>query len=472
VVAVLAAGCTGSPSRSSVPRVKLTPCTVGSQLAALCGTVQVPEDWGEPTSRKLSLRVVVVPARAQEHAPDPLVYLEGWGGAATERATWAASTFWRLNETRDLVFVDQRGTGGSRRQTCSGMTPQPGALVQPAVLRAAVERCLASVRPNGDPRHDTTPAAVDDVDRVRAALGYDRINLYGASYGVSSGLAYLQRHGDRVRTAVLDSGSLLDVRLWEQSGLHAQQAFDRLAQRCAADAGCGRAYRPAADLAAVVARLSAKPEKATVSGVPQPVQVDVVAFLSSVVDDYLATPETVVLLPAALHAAARGDWSVMVRQHLKAQGSSRLGEEDVTQLQTLTIRCSDEWAAMDPARITALAPTSPFTRLMLATASWQNALCAVWPHDTGASGTVSTSVPVVFLSGTVDPADPPANVAAARTTMPQSLLVVAPEIGHGVITRDCMTSEATTFVQFGVRPDAARWAACSAMLTLPSFPVG
>lgn len=467
-IALVAAGCSGGPSREVVKRVALKACTVGGQLAARCGTVEVPEDWKDPEGRKISLRVVVVPAQTSQRMTDPLVYLEGWGGAATERATWAASTFWRLNQTRDLVFVDQRGTGGSRRLTCTGLGENLAFASDPTGVRTAVDRCLASVRKAGDPRHDTTLAAVDDVDHVRQALGYDRINLYGGSYGVTAELAYLQRHGEHVRAAVLDSGSLLDVRLWEQSGLHSQQAFDRLVRRCARDARCAGAYRPAADLAAIVARLGARPEHVAVPGSPA-VEVDVLSFLSAVIDDYLATPETTVQLPAALRAAARGDWRPMARRHVDAKGA---GEDDVTQLQTLTIRCGDAWAAMDPARARALAPTSAFTRLVVAHAEWQNALCAAWPHDAGASGTVSTSAPVVFLNGTVDPADPPANVAGARATMPQSLVVTAPDIGHGVITRDCITSEATTFLQLGQRPDAARWAACIAALTLPSFPAG
>lgn len=468
LLTLVAAACTSSPSDQATRRVELRACTVaGGQLAARCGTVQVPEDWAEPSGRRLSLRVVVLPARSQQHLPDPLVYLEGWGGAATERAAWVASTFWRLNQTRDIVLVDQRGTGGSRRLTCPGL----GESRPPATLGAAVQRCLASVRSEGDPRHDTTPAAVDDVDRVRAALGYQTVNLYGGSYGVTTGLAYLQRHGEHVRAAVLDSGSLLDVRLWEQSGLHSQQAFDRLAQRCAADATCARRNRPAADLARILARLSGGPASVTVpvpgtSGTTT-VKVDDVAFLSALIDDYLATPETAVQLPDALRAAAAGDWSPIVRHHLERAGTD---DQDGAQLQMLTIRCGDAWAAMDPVRARALAPSSAFTRVVVAHAAWQNALCAVWPHDAGASGAVSSAAPVVFLNGTVDPADPPANVAAARATMPHSLVVPAPDIGHGVITRDCVTSEATTFLQLGRPPDAARWAECTAMLTLPSFP--
>ena len=122
--------------------------------------------------------------------------------------TWAAKAFRPLNQIMDLVFVEQRGTAGSGLQTCPGLQPTSTTL-DLAAISAAARRCLASA--SRDPRHDTTTSAVRDLDQVRQALGYDTINIYGPSYGVTMGLAYLQRYGSHVRTAVLDSGSLLSV---------------------------------------------------------------------------------------------------------------------------------------------------------------------------------------------------------------------------------------------------------------------
>lgn len=122
--------------------------------------------------------------------------------------TWAAKAFRPLNQTMDLVFVEQRGTAGSGLQTCPGLQPTSTTL-DLAAISAAARRCLASA--SRDPRHDTTTSAVRDLDQLRQALGYDTINIYGPSYGVTMGLAYLQRYGSHVRTAVLDSGSLLSV---------------------------------------------------------------------------------------------------------------------------------------------------------------------------------------------------------------------------------------------------------------------
>jgi len=255
-VALTAAGCGGaspppSSAPSSLPKTTLTACTVDG-MTARCGNVWVPQDWAHPDGPAMPLRVVVLPATATNHPAAPLFYLAGWNGddagfgdAVLNGMTWAVQAFAQLNQTMDLVFVEQRGTAGSGLETCPGLQ-QSAPTVDPAAISAAARRCLASA--SRDPRHDTTAAAVRDLDQVRQALGYDMINIYGPSYGVTLGLAYLQRYSSHVRTAVLDSGSLLSVPLWQLGAVHDQQVFDQMASRCAATPACARSYHPAADL--------------------------------------------------------------------------------------------------------------------------------------------------------------------------------------------------------------------------------
>src|SRR6516225_1210181 len=263
-VVLAAAGCGGGSGsgRPPAPRAMfpttLTPCGPGG-YGGECRTVWVPQDWARPHGRQIPLLVAVVPATAPAHRAAPLFILAGWGGSAIGDVDWAMQAFGKLNQRMDLVFAVQRGTQFSWPQTCPGLTATAS-----ATLAAAVRRCLASV--NRDPRHDTTAAAARDLDQVRKALGYHKINIYGGSYGVSMGLAYLQRYGAHVRTAVFYSGSLLDVPLWQLAPLHAQQAFGQLARRCAATPACARAYHPATDLSTIVTRLRAHPARVTIHG--------------------------------------------------------------------------------------------------------------------------------------------------------------------------------------------------------------
>jgi pimeloyl-ACP methyl ester carboxylesterase len=480
-VALVAAGCGGtspapSASPSSLPKTTMTACTVDG-LAAKCGNVWVPQDWAHPAGPAMPLRVVVLPATATSHPAAPLFYLAGWNGdaagfgdAVLNGMSWAVQAFAQLNQTMDLVFVEQRGTAGSGLETCPGLQPASTTL-DPAAISAAERRCLASA--SRDPRHDTTTSAVHDLDQVRQALGYDTINIYGPSYGVTLGLAYLQRYSSHVRTAVLDSGSLLNVPLWQQGAVHDQQVFDQLAARCAATPACGRSYHPAADLAAIVARLTAHPARVTVpgpGGQHQTATVTALAFLSFIEGD-LGEAQTAVQLPAILHALALGQWSqVIARLGLTTADLTPAGP---TAMQDLTIQCSDAWAAMNPATVSQQGP-SVFTPVVTAQAQQLHAWCSAWPHDPGASGTVRSTVPVVFLNGTADTADPPANVADATATMPNALLVSVPGTGHWTLDNatdpGCLLAATTAFIQAGQPPRPAAWDACTRALAQELVP--
>jgi pimeloyl-ACP methyl ester carboxylesterase len=292
--------------------------------------VWVPQDWAHPHGPKIPLLVAILPATATTHPAAPLFILAGWGGSAIGDVDWAVQAFGQLNQRMDLVFAVQRGTQFSWRQTCPGLTATgPG-------LRAAVRHCLASV--NRDPRHDTTAAAARDLDQVRKALGYDKINLYGGSYGVSMGLAYLQRYGAHVRTAVFYSGSLLNVPLWQLAPVHAQQSFDRLALRCAATPACARSYHPAADLATLVNRLRTHPARVTIhgpGGKTETVTITLPGFLSAVNDAYLSSPDTMVLLPQDLHAFVSGQWAKIIAERGVASAIAAIAITP-TQLQQVT----------------------------------------------------------------------------------------------------------------------------------------
>ncbi len=471
-VALAAAGCGGTspaPSASppSLPKTTLTACNIDG-LATRCGYVWVPQDWAHPDGPTMALWVVVLPATATAHPAAPLFYLAGYGGDAAgfgdavfNGMTWAARAFAQLNKTMDLVFVEQRGTAGSELETCAGLQ----SATTTAAISAAARRCLASA--SRDPRHDATASAVRDLDQVRQALGYHTINIYGPSYGVTLGLAYLQRYSSHVRTAVLDSGSLLSVPLWQQAAVHDQQVFDQLAARCAATPACARSYHPAADLATVLARLTAHPARITLpgpGGQHQTVTITAVAFLSFVAD-HLGEAQTAAQLPAILHAVALGQWSqVIARLGLTTADLNPAGP---TALQAITIECSDAWAAMNPATVSQQGP-SVFTPAITAMAERLHALCADWPHDPGVSGTVRSTVPVVFLNGTADTADPPANVAGATATMPDALLVSVPGTGHWTLANatypGCLLAATTAFIQAGRPASPAAWDACTRAL--------
>lgn len=227
----------GAASPSALP---LEPCTLGGGVTARCGTFTVPENRAKTGGRTISLRVAVVPARDGGTKADPVVHITGGpGGSAVADALGMLSVFSELNESRDLVLVDQRGTGSSNRLDCPPPRSRPTTV---AAVRAYFSACMTSL--DADPRQYTTVPAMDDLAEVLGALGYGQVNLYGASYGATAGQYFLAQHPELVRTVVLDGGTLLDVPIFELWGRNGQRALRSILERCA-DPGAAQRGTPA-----------------------------------------------------------------------------------------------------------------------------------------------------------------------------------------------------------------------------------
>ena len=191
----------------------------------------------------------------------------------------------------------------------------------------------------------------------------------------------------------------------------------------------------------------------------------------SFVEGNLGEAQTAVQLPAILHALALGQWSqVIARLGLTTADLTPAGP---TSLQDATIKCSDAWAAMNPATVSQQGP-SLFAPLVTGQAERLHALCSAWPRDPGVSGTVRSTVPVVFLNGTADTTDPPANVAGATATMPNALLVSVPGTGHWTLNSatdpGCLLAATAAFIQAGQPASPAPWNTCTRALAQELVP--
>lgn len=451
IFALTALSCGGTSGRQGAD-LKLSGCTVQG-LRAQCGKFSVPENPSAPGGRKISLKVVVLPATGSDRSPDPLFYFTGGpGGAATDNVSWAAERFGSFNQRHDLIFIDQRGTGPNL-VTCPTST-----VSTEADVKSVVESCLSSIKDKVDPRYYTTPISVDDFDQVRAALGYEKIDIYGISYGVSSGLTYVQRHGEHVRAAIFDSGSLLDYHIWEQVPKSAEQALALLFDRCRSDHDCNSAFpNLSRDFAAVTARLQQTPLVIDTldPSTGELYKLDLARFGGLVIDNYLASPQGVASFPRDIHAAATGDWTA-----IKQIAMTRAAPSSGLNVMPTTVACSDEWASDDPVRVASVAPSSPFTPWEVYFATGTSVVCKYWPHAVGASGHVKTAAPIVFLNAASDPVDPPANVAGAGEDMPNSLVVPVEGTGHWQLDYDpyhCLATRANTFLESALKPTLTSW---------------
>lgn len=411
----------------------LAPCVLpGAWAWARCGTVRVPEARGHPGGRTLALRVVVLPARRHPAAPDPVVFLDGGPGrGAAADAGYPASELDALRDTRDLVLVDQRGTGRSAPLDCAGDEGRLGPQLAASFPVAAVRACRAALAARADLTQYTTAAAADDLAEVLAALGYRRANLWGGSYGTRLALIVVRRHPARVRSVVLNGVVSPAQAIPLAAGAASARALAHAAEACAADAECHRAAPdPLGDVHRVLARLRRAPAVVRVwNGRRFEREVVVVTargFAERAWGMLYNAGRAGRLFPS-VHQAAAGDWAPFVRAAAQQQRRRRRGRSEGLLLSVLCAEDAPRLARADTARLAAAGP------LGLPMAAELVAACAEWPRaplTPADTAPVVSSVPALLLSGALDPVTPPAWADEAARTLAGAVHVVTPRAGH------------------------------------------
>jgi pimeloyl-ACP methyl ester carboxylesterase len=421
-------------------------CTHGHRVAARCTELRVPEDPARPAGATIALHVAVIPATRQP-ARGALFYLEGGpGGAATDSAVKVDEVFANVSEFRDLVLIDQRGTGGSHALVC----PQEHVRALDADgLTAYVRRCFT--RLGREARLLTSEAAAEDVERVRQALGYGRIDVFGSSYGATLAQLYLSRHPDSVRTVTLDGASLWSVPLYELAARNAERALRAGIARCQAQrATCGSAFpRTESELARLMAT--------------HPGSADEIAMTIAAL---LRTPEDAARVPVLVHQAAAGHAEPLAREHAALVG----GELDARSRLAMvwTILCGESWARAGVAATARASSGSFLAHAAVARARLIGQVCSVVPHASAAAPPVRPSgAPVLLLAGSADPLDPPANLSGWRAAFPNGRLVTVPGLAHGVVAYGCLRLLVARFVDAGTARGLD--AACARNVELPRF---
>jgi pimeloyl-ACP methyl ester carboxylesterase len=429
------------PWRSPSGEPHFASCTYGGYVDGWCTQLRVSEDPRKPNGPMISLRIAVLPA-TKRPAAGALFYLEGGpGGAATAAAIRVNEFFAQVQRNRDLVMVDQRGTGGSRRLACpTGYVRRADAMAVTSYLR----RCLA--RLDADPRLYTTSVAAVDLEIVRRTLGYGKIDLFGGSYGATLAQAYVRRYPESVRSVVLDGGSLPDVRIYDVSARNAERALDAQLARCAAEPACARAYpHPRRQLDELLAR---PPRSVAVAAAPGKVLLrpDDIAWT---VDLLSETVEDAAFIPFAVNAAAHGDYTTLATTY-----AGRLGGSNLEALARLVpfwiILCSEPWAAFDPAATARAGRGSYLAEAAAARARLFRHACAVVPKGRVSTDAASRRVvrtPTLLLAGGADPLDPTANLRGWRWLFPRGHLIVVPGAGHGTLEYDCVQKLIARFVE-------------------------
>ncbi|MBC8023359.1 MAG: alpha/beta fold hydrolase, partial [Burkholderiales bacterium] len=391
--------------------------------------------------------IAVVPARIRAREADPIVVLAGGPGqGAIALAPQVMPLFARLNDARDVVMIDQRGTGSSHPLDCEEDEEQSlQSLFEDALPRRVVERCLAAL--DADPTKYITSIAVEDYDEVLTALGYGQVNLWGGSYGTRMALEFLRRHGSRVRSMVLDGVAPAGMKLPLSFVADGDAALERLLADCDGDDRCKQIYPGLrATIGQVRGELKRRPVRAAIqdprTGERETISVNENVFLSGIFRP-LYVAELASLLPLGISSAARGDFNPLLAQNLEFADDIA---ENLSIGMHLSVICAEDIPRITREDLAKVA-SSFFGRALVddfitACESWPRGLVPADFYEP-----VRSDVPVLMLSGGIDPATPPRHAEAVGATLANSRHFVAPRVGHGVSLHGCGPRLIETFVR-------------------------
>ena len=467
-----------APAHYRLGQLDFKPCTLrqpqsGLATAAWCAPFSVPENWARPDGRKLALRLALIRAHAAQPAPDPVLYLAG-GPGQSAIDTWPeiAPALDDVLAHRNVILLDQRGTGGSAPLTCPEATPKAAATpaatatarhaaksrhVQPAASSTArmiaVETetrvCLAALQKRGlNPADFTTTQAVHDLAALRHALGDPQFDLVGVSYGTRVAQQFVMRHPHAVRSVVLDSVVPDQLILGQDFGVNLDAALRDDFALCTNSPACHKAF---GDPWATLLELKKRLEKNTPEvnfRTPddfQPKQEAMTAdALVGLVRLYAYSPLTAALLPLSLHAASEGHFGPLLAQSHFISSSLQHSLNDGMQL---SVVCSEDvpWLKVTPREADTLLGDAYFRQLQ--------AQCALWPHGAVPANfhaPLRSNVPVLILEGQFDPVTPPRYGTEVLKGLGDARMLIAPGQGHNVIGAGCMPRLVKQFI---AKPD-------------------
>ena len=465
VAAALAAGCTRQAPAGKADAAALRtlgslafkPCSLaspspyGKPMEAQCTTLDVPEDRSKPGGRSIALNVAwIPPSNSSDPAADPVFFLAGGPGqAAVATFPGLAPVFKDVMKDRGIVLVDQRGTGKSNPLNCKSEGSEASG-DNPAAARAWIQGCMDALSAKADLRRYTTTDAVADLEAVRKAIGADKVNLVGVSYGTRMAQQYALRHPQHVRTITLDSPVPNTLGLGNIFAGNLDAALQAQFALCKESAACkGRMGDPRAELQAVLARLRANPvpvtyrDGSTGEEITETITADHVAGL---VRMYAYMPAVGALLPQLIREASQGRYSNLMALAKMMQGDMA---ESMSMGMQMSVICTEDADSM--VGRTEDAETVLGNRMVEAMA----AMCQAWPKGEKPADfntALKGDLPVLVLTGEFDPVTPPRyGEQIANKGLPKARWLDLKGQGHNVIGAGCMPK---LFAQFIEQADA------------------
>ena len=432
---------------------KLKPCRLeGIDEELFCGKLTVFENRETRTGRTIDLNIVVLPAFDQKTKAEPLFDLAGGPGASSADG----AGFYARDQAKSIAA----GT-----MWCASISAAPGNQIALLFWREKtpsyylsemypvdyVQKMRHELEKRADLTKYTTSIAMDDLDDVRAWLGYDRINLLGGSYGTRAALVYMRRHPEHVRSAILLAVAPTDLKMPLHHSESAARAMDLLLGECERDARCSAAFPQIRDdWKKVLEQLEKQPARVEYSppGKSAPTTVEIQrGVFAEKIRTWMYRRDKAARIPLIVHHAANGDFAPFLQQAIAPSIPDFVADG-----MYLSVTCAEDVPFIDPVEATKLTAGNPFGNYRV---FQQTRACGMWPRGEIPADflePVHSNAPVLIFSGNMDPVTPPKYGEEVARHLPNSRHVVIPEAGHGVdglTDPDCFDRIAIEFLDKG-----------------------
>jgi pimeloyl-ACP methyl ester carboxylesterase len=435
------------------------------EQASKCLQFEVPQDHAKPESTKIKIHVAIVPSLAPKPEPDPVFFFAGGPGQAASEIGQLVEALSPLRRNRDVILVDQRGTGRSKTLTCElgdQLKSGPEVFVQafnstPEQMRAEWQRCVATLK--GNAATHRTDDYIADLELVRKALGLAKINVWGGSYGSRVALRYMKLHPEVIRTSIIDGVAPTTLRLPNDALTNSEAELRSVLQACDASPECAKSHSGITKkLDDLLVSLAQNPRKVTIAhpatGKPFEATMTSVSF-ATMLWPMLYQPDATRLLPTMIEEASQGNFAPFA---VTLYGGSSVSDTQISMTQRFAVMCAEDMLGQRSLVNERLAP--------IANVFFD--FCPSFP-----AGRVNpdffeptqSNIPTLLLSGGHDPVTPPSQGALAAKTLSASKHIVVDGAGHIVSPHPCVRRIVKKFVDEGSIVAAAD--ACEAELKLP-----
>ena len=454
-IAFLALGGTTSPASANDRGPYLEQCQVeGISGHVDCGSIEVPENWQDPDGRNISLNIVV--SRATEvgaKLADPLVFVAGGPGIdVTSSAAWRSQSWAKIRTTRDLVFIDARGTGGKKALKCDYPGPPEAYATIIGKIWSAdrFRHCLHHLGANHDLSQYTTINIATDLAYAVKLLGYRNANFVGSSYGSRVVMELMSHRPDLVRTGITVGMAIPRKNGINDLGKQFKDALEARVRQCNQTPACNQVYPTFYDdFTKIVRRLDEGPIEVELEnqalGGTEKISLSKGSFLH-IVRNLLYDARRSAHIPKLIQEVAMGRNNGLLADFAQRfePGQAKM----LADAMWATIQCSEDFKGTDLDHVQKSSVTN-FYGLDRVTNIAK--LCGFWPqapHPEAHSEYAASAHPLLIFNGSADPATPLSWATDLASQRSNTFVTVVPGGSHGLgfVWDNCLVPYADTFL--------------------------